>query len=110
MGGLKYNFPKERTSDSYVLRLIAVLPEARLIRGTVKVRRHETMKAAAVSGCQGTPWSEELDGKELHRALGGESDVEPTGSASSCTSLIRSQPTFQHLQVWYYAGFKEVVF
>ena len=25
-----------------------------------------------VNECQGTPWSEELDGKELHGALGGE--------------------------------------
>ena len=29
---------------------------------------------------QGTPWSEELDGKELHGALGGEYDLEPSGS------------------------------
>ena len=35
------------------------------------------MKAAGMSGCQGTPWSEELDGKELHGALGGEYDQEP---------------------------------
>ena len=24
------------------------------------------MEAGEVNGCQGTPWSEELDGKELH--------------------------------------------
>ena len=58
-----------------------------------------------------TPWSEELDGKELHGALGGECDLEPRGSAVSCTLSTRSQSTFQHiLQVWYYAGFKGVVF
>ena len=37
--GLKYRFPKKRTSDSYVLRLIVVPPEARLIWGAVKVRQ-----------------------------------------------------------------------
>ena len=58
-----------------------------------------------------TPWSEELYGKELHGALGGECDLEPRGSAVSCTLSTRSQSTFQHiLQVWYYAGFKGVVF
>ena len=35
-------------------------------------------------GCQGAPWSEELDGKELHGAAGG--DLEPRESAVSCTS------------------------
>ena len=41
--GLEYRFPKERTSDSYVLRLIAVPPTARLIRGSDNVQRHEAM-------------------------------------------------------------------
>ena len=70
------------------------------------------MKAAGVSGCQGTPWSKELDGKDLREALGGECDLEPRGSAVSCTSSTRSQPTFQHLLqvVWYYAGFRGVEF
>ena len=31
----------------------------------------------------GTPWSEELDGKELHGALGGEYDLESRGSVFS---------------------------
>ena len=61
---------------------------ARLIRGTVKVRRHAAMGAGGIDGCQGTPWSEELDGKELHGAAGG--DLEPRESAVSCTSLTRS--------------------
>ena len=26
------------------------------------------MEAVGINGCQGTPWSEELDGKELHGA------------------------------------------
>ena len=54
-------------------------------------------------------WSEELGGKELHGALGGECDLEPRGSALSCTSPTRNQPTFQHLlQEWHYADFKGV--
>ena len=39
-----------------------------------------------VNGCQGTLWSEELDDKELHGALGGECDLEPKGSTVSRTS------------------------
>ena len=41
-GGVEHHF-QESTSDSYVLRLIAVPSEARLIRGAVKVRRHKAM-------------------------------------------------------------------
>ena len=41
--------------------------------------------------------------------LGGDYDLEPRGSAVSCTSLTRSQPTFHHLQVWYCADFEGVV-
>ena len=44
------------------------------------------MGAGEVRGCHGAPWSEKLDGKELHGALGGECDLEPRGSAVSCTS------------------------
>ena len=36
---------------------------------------------SGVDGCQGTPWSEELHGKELHEALGGERDLELRGLA-----------------------------
>ena len=35
-------------------------------------RRHETICARGVNGCQGTPLREELDGKKLHKVLGGE--------------------------------------
>ena len=66
------------------------------------------MGAEGVKGCQGTPWSEELDGEELHEAAGG--DLEPRESTVSCTSLTRSQPTFHHLQVWYYAAFRGLFF
>ena len=48
-----------------------------------------------MSECQGTPWSEELDDKELHRALGGEYDLEPRESTVSCKSLTRSHLNFQ---------------
>ena len=39
-----------------------------------------------VNGCEGTPWSEEPGGKELHGALGGEDDPELRESTVSCTS------------------------
>ena len=65
-----------------------------------------SMRAGGVSACQETPWSLEVDDKELHGALGGEYDLELTGSTVSCTSSTWSQPTFRHLQVWYYADFK----
>ena len=42
--------------------------------------------------------------------LGGDYDLEPRGSAVSCTLLTRSQPAFYHLQVWYHADFKGMVF
>ena len=95
MDGLEYNFPKERTRNSYVLRLIAVPSEVRLIRGAVKVQRHEIMGTVGINGCQGTTWSEKLGGKELHGALGGECDLEPRRSVVSCTSSTRSLSTFQ---------------
>ena len=40
--------------------------------------------AGGVNGCQGPPWSEEFDGKELYGAAGG--DLEPRESAVSWTS------------------------
>ena len=59
----------------------------------------------------GTSWSEELDGKELYGALGGECDLKSRACAVSYTSSTRSQPTFSHLQeVWVYHDFKGVVF
>ena len=62
-----------------------------------------------MSACQGTPWSEELKGKERHGALGGECYLKLRGSAVSCTSSTWSQPTFRHLQVgWYYDDFEGV--
>ena len=58
----------------------------RLIRGTVRTRRHEAVSAMGMDGCRGTPWSEELDDKKLHGALGRECDLEPRGFAVSWTS------------------------
>ena len=43
--------------------------------------------------------------------LGGDCDLEPRGSAVSCTLSKWSQPTFHHLQeVCYYVDFEGVVF
>ena len=50
-----------------------------------KVRRLAAI-AAGVNECQGTPWSEELDGKKLHGALGGDYDLESRGFAYSYTA------------------------
>ena len=60
-------------------------------------RRHEAIWAMRVDGCEGTLWSEELDVKELHGALGDECDLEPRGSVvfwtSSTGSTHLSTPT-----------------
>ena len=61
---------------------------ARLIWGTVKVRRHAAMGDGGTNGCQTMPWSEELGGKKLHGAADG--DLEPRESDVSCTSSTRS--------------------
>ena len=47
-----------------------------------------------INGCQGTPWSEELDDKELHGALGGEYDLEQRGSAFFLYTVSRSHTAF----------------
>ena len=55
----------------YVLRSIAVPSQPGWFEELA------AKEAAEVNGCQGTPWSEEPDSKELHGALGGECDLEP---------------------------------
>ena len=66
------------------------------------------MKFAGVNGCQGAPCIEELAGKDLHRAAGGEYDREPRKSALSCT---RSQHNpSKHLRCGIMLVFKGVVF
>ena len=67
-----------------VLRLIAVFLQPGCFEEDGKVGRLAAMKAAGVNGCKGTPWSKELDGKELHGAAGGEYDKEWRESAVSC--------------------------
>ena len=44
---------------------------------------HGGKRMPEVNGCQGTPWSVELEGKEVCGALGGERDLELRGSAVS---------------------------
>ena len=70
-----------------VLRLIAVSSQSQADTWSRQVRRHVVMGAGGMNGCQGTPWSKELDGKEIHRVPGG--DLEPRESAVSCTSSTR---------------------
>ena len=87
-------FDRRRSSEYHFLgvryrQLIRIAVDrcysvARLIRGTVNVRRHEAIRAMRMEGCRGAPWSEELDGKELHGGAGG--DLEPREPAVSCTS------------------------
>ena len=69
-GELVHHFPKRRPSDS-LCRTYEVnhrLPEASLVLGCAKVRRHEATGTAGMNVSQGTLWSKEPDGKELHRA------------------------------------------
>ena len=68
VGGLEHHF-QEKTSVvvPYVLRLIAISPKPGWFEAAVKVRQHEAMEASGINGRQGTPWSETLNGKELHR-------------------------------------------
>ena len=86
---LKYHFSMGDTSAPYVLRLIAVSPQSQVDMWSRQVRGHAVMGAWRINRCQGTPWSEELDGKELHGAAGG--DLEPRESAVSSTSSTRTR-------------------
>ena len=52
------------------------------------------MEDAWRNGCQGTSWSEELEGKELQQALDAECDLETRRFAVSCTSSTRSRHAF----------------
>ena len=66
----------KRSVTPNVLRSIAVSLQLGCFEEAGKVRRLAVMKAAGVNGCQGTPWREELDGKEFHGASGGGSGAE----------------------------------
>ena len=51
--------------------------------------------------CQGMPWREELNSKELRGALGGECDLELGGSVVFWNIVELESILFQHiLQVW----------
>ena len=84
----EYHLPVERTSDSYVLRLIAVSPQSQDDKWSTK---HAAMGAGGMNGRQGTPWSEELDSKDPHGALDGEYDLESRASAFILHSSNRRQ-------------------
>ena len=101
---------RERTSDSYVLRSIAVSPRSQADTwNRQSLRRHAVMGAGGTSGCQGTSWSEELDGKELHGIACG--DLEPREPAASSTSSTPTRHELRkHLRMWYYAVFSEWCF
>ena len=55
------------------------------------------MGAGGMNGCERAPWSEELDGKELHGAAGG--DLEPREPAVSSTSSPWSTRLLPYLSV-----------
>ena len=69
-----------------VLRSITVSPQPSCFENIMASTMARSRSSTGVNGCQGTPWSEELDGKELHGALDDECDLEPRGSAISQTS------------------------
>ena len=110
MDDLEYHFPREVQAIRYAVRIIAVdhcFPEPRVIPGSPISQTARGDGAAGMKGCQGTPWSEELDAEELYGAAGGDYDLEPRGSIFSC---IRSQlnPSKHPQIMWFYAGFKGV--
>ena len=85
---------------TYCCRLLFSL-EVRLIREVRQVRRHAVMVAGGMNGCQGTPWNEEVDGKELLGAFGGECYLKPRGSPVSCISSTGVNP---HFNIYYKCG------
>ena len=68
---VEYQFPREVQSIRYVVRIITVsgcFSKARLIPGSRISQAARGYGVAGMKGCQSMPWSEELDGKELHGA------------------------------------------
>ena len=57
---------------------------------------------SGANGCRGASWSEQLDGKELRGALGGERDQEPRGSPFSGHRLHGQPPFFIYYSVVYW--------
>ena len=74
----------------YVWRSIAVSPQPRWFQNIMLSPMARDHLSNEVNGCQGTPWSEELDGKKLHGALRSECDQEPRGSSVSRRSSVWS--------------------
>ena len=72
-GGVEHHFQERKLFVRFVVD--RCFSAARLIRGTIKVRRHVGVGARGMNGFQGAPWSEDLNGKELHGAACG--DLEP---------------------------------
>ena len=86
------------------------LTEARLIRG-----RSQTARGYGSWGdkrLSRTAWSKEIDGKELHEATWWRvrSRVERIRFFLHTISSGSQHSPSEHLQMWYYAGFKGVVF
>ena len=75
----------KRSVTSNVFQSIDISLQPGYFQEAGNVRRLAVMKVAGVNGCQGTPLSEELDGKELHGVDGGEHDREPRQFALFCT-------------------------
>ena len=88
---LVYTFSREAKQfvTPYVLRSTAVSLKPDWFEGAVKVRRQAAMEATGMNGCQGTPWSEKLDGKDSIERLGGKYDLKSRGSAFYCTASQR---------------------
>ena len=89
MDDLESSTCRRGTGESFtscVLRLIAVSPQPGCFDNIKLSRTAQGHRSNGVDGCQGTPWSEELDGKELQGSLDGEYDLEPRGSVVSWTS------------------------
>ena len=91
IGGLRTSFSREdkRFVTPYVLRLIAISLKPGWFEGAVKVGRPETMETVGINRCQGTPWSEEQDGKGLHGVI----------SLVASTVYSREDPFFPAHQV-----------
>ena len=68
----------------YALRSITVFPQPGWFENVIPSTMARDYLSNGMDGCQGAPWSEELDGKELHGAAGG--DMKPRESDVFCTS------------------------
>ena len=85
------SFCRRDTGESftpYVLRSIAVSPQPTWSENVMPSTTARGYLSNGVNGCQGRPWSEELDSKELHGALGDECDLELRESPVSWSSSL----------------------